>query len=249
MSRRNGFTLVELLVVIAIISVLAAMLLPTLQHARQAAYGMQCGNMQKQIAMANTQYMNDWNGAGCAYMHVWASTNLSLGDTLGTDYAWPKKLSPDYLQIGKEGMRTWTCNAYANLRGGGPSGYQLSDRWWSQWIAYCYGMYGTSCKLGEGGGGYNKLGTYDYVVMRPTKIRNPSKVAVLNDSATLTTHERKISVCRYEGWRFIAEHDRFAPSIFGGIHGKFSNYIMFDGHLSMLSHEAAYEDRVTEIKR
>jgi len=64
--KKQTFTLIELLVVIAIIAILASMLLPALNRARDTALKASCVNLLKQVGLADNFYSNESTEYVCA---------------------------------------------------------------------------------------------------------------------------------------------------------------------------------------
>lgn len=119
MHRRNGFTLIELLVVIAIIAILAAILFPTFAQAREKARQIQCLANARQLATANTMYVQDYDET------ILPSTNYAV-PTSDPLRIWPAMIQPYVKNQGVFLCPSASTGGFAanwSVRGVAPIGY------------------------------------------------------------------------------------------------------------------------------
>lgn len=116
----RGFTLVELLVVIAIISLLLAILLPSLSRARASAQRTTCLTNLRNLGIAWNAYLHDSDG----WFYQGGNANLDFGGWRGLWEWWPRPLnhyalsSSDANNVTKQNAEVFHCPADRGGLGG-----------------------------------------------------------------------------------------------------------------------------------
>lgn len=119
-SPLRGFTLIEAVVVISIISLLAALLLPSLNQARRAAVIALCKSNLHQLGVGTANYAADHRGLCWPFpahdgFFVWIGSTLGgYGDPVLTTRRWGLSAAPGWVQHGAL-MRDGYVGTYDSL--------------------------------------------------------------------------------------------------------------------------------------
>ena len=188
---RSAFTLIELLVVIAIIAILAAMLLPALQQARERARSSACVSNLKSWSMANSFYHQEHNDFLLGNMVNNAQKNPGDDITVG----WNDYRSSFRMMIVSDNVDAW--GGYDKWQAGGningcPSVTSVSGKVYRR-MSYRLN-YGIARNNPNQWSGYLGLGLWKKL----SHVRNPSKIvqfgegdgansAIITSSTTITS--------------------------------------------------------------
>ncbi len=219
------FTLIELLVVIAIIAILAGILLPALNKARERGKAVKCISNLKQVTLGTQMYAGDYKQRIPQVLDIRRSWGWA-------DYEyWCTYMAGVSGPAGYTGSEAAKWNAYFSAKTvicpANPDQAINSTLYWKS-----YGMryYGDNFSDEEGKYAYESVNGWPMGGFITTRVKNPSMVFYLGDTGSIGA---AVSHGGF-GWRRSTDYESRKIRIMTR-HGGRANMGFFDGHVAARS--------------